>query len=100
MSEELEGISEEMSRLAVRGAVLAAKEGVGELNEILDFEIDLRSFLAGGIARAVAETPVPAEVAVPAIMEQFEAEIARLDLEKETEGAFDDLPVFDPGNGS
>lgn len=100
MSKELEGINEEMSRLATRGAVLSAKEGIEELNEVLDFEIDLRSFMVGGIARSVAETPVPVTMAVPAIMEEFEAEIARIDMEGEAEGAFDDLPVFDPGNGS
>lgn len=104
-NEELEDLGKQMHDLATRGAVLGARQTIEKLEESLSTSIDLRSFLIGTTFAGAAELPdFIQERAIVEIMGQLEPHIGddpRFTGEViRIEGAFDDLPIFDPGNGS
>jgi hypothetical protein len=96
---ELAEIAAQMDRLAARSAVLSAQNSARDIQEHLDAPLDLRSFIAGLTASYAGEIDA-SEIA--SAVRTMEPEIARLEMETTAASgsAFDDLPVYDPGNGS
>lgn len=96
--------NDELMEATAKAAVLSARVALDEIEEHLGVPLDLRSFMVGSIAARLAELPIPipAPFAVGSLMDGFGPELDRLEMEAAAEngGGFDDLPTFDPGNGS
>jgi hypothetical protein len=98
-NDEVSGIQDELKDLALRSLVLTAKATIVDLEERFG-PIDLRSFLIGGVVNNANANDLPSFITAQItaeIMESLEPYIA---AETSIEGAFDDLPTYDPGNGS
>lgn len=95
--EEIERLAEQMKEGALRMAVLAAREQVRHLSTHVDFPIDLRSYIVGSVERNAEAEGVPVCSAIARLMEEFEPQIARLELEAAAESGdfLSDLPVIE-----
>src|SRR5262245_43598518 len=85
--------------LARRGAVTADRNAANSVEDDHEAPLALRSFIAGLV---VADMDGVDATYAAETVRRMEPEIARLEMEiaYETGTAFDDLPIYDPGNGS
>ena len=90
---------EETGGVGARGAVLTGWNAARALERHLDAPLDLRRFIAGLVA---AHAPEAGAFDVVLVFRAMEREIARLEMEAAADGvtAFDDLPIYQPPDGS
>jgi hypothetical protein len=86
--------------VALRGEIDVAQADIERYAEHVPFQIDLRTFLLVKLMMFDEGTHGAGIERLAKVMAEFEPLIARIELEEAAETMFDDLPVYDPENGS
>jgi len=100
---EIDRLADQITELSARQKALSVVSAAAELREEVGYTLDPLSMFVGRMVATVESLPAPDFVKgmlVKTAVEMVAPQIEMVKLGTTVENAFDDLPTFDPGNGS